>query len=215
MKNSLNFLSEQKNLNGRYTIKDKLGSGITSKVFECLDNQTGESKAIKIYRDEERLIFKKEMKIMQKISEINSSSHIKLYESGNEFLSEERKSSDFRGFGYDIDKKALKIAEENAIKAGIDGYIRFESCDIRDFSCEFEKCIIITNPPYGERLLDVEQAQELYKIMGERFVKRNGLSYTIITPDEDFEHIFGRRADKRRKLYNGMIKCQVYIYFKD
>ena len=51
--------------------------------------------------------------------------------------------------------------------------------------------------------------------MGERFVKRNGLSYTIITPDEDFEHIFGRRADKRRKLYNGMIKCQVYIYFKD
>ena len=130
-------------------------------------------------------------------------------------LSEERKSSDFRGFGYDIDKKALKIAEENAIKAGIDGYIRFESCDIRDFSCEFEKCIIITNPPYGERLLDVEQAQELYKIMGERFVKRNGLSYTIITPDEDFEHIFGRRADKRRKLYNGMIKCQVYIYFKD
>ena len=73
---------------------------------------------------------------------------------------------------------------------------------------------MITNPPYGERLLDVEQAQTLYKIMGERFVKRNGMSYTIITPDEDFEKIFGRRADKRRKLYNGMIKCQVYIYFK-
>ena len=92
MKNSLNFLSEQKNLNGRYTIKDKLGSGNSSEVFECLDNQTGELKAIKIYGDETRIIFRKEMKIMQKISEINSSSHIKWYEGGIEFLSEERKS---------------------------------------------------------------------------------------------------------------------------
>ena len=92
MENSLNFLSEQKNLNGRYTIKDKLGSGNSSEVFECLDNQTGELKAIKIYGDETRIIFRKEMKIMQKISEINSSSHIKCYEGGIGFLSEEGKS---------------------------------------------------------------------------------------------------------------------------
>ena len=63
-------------------------------------------------------------------------------------------------------------------------------------------------------MLDIEQAQRLYKIMGERFLKQNGYSYTIISPDEDFELLFGRKADKRRKLYNGMIKCQVYMYYK-
>ena len=67
---------------------------------------------------------------------------------------------------------------------------------------------------YGERLLDADAARRLYKTMGEKFIERHGWSYYIITPDEDFEVIFGRSADKRRKLYNGMIKCQLYMYFK-
>ena len=73
---------------------------------------------------------------------------------------------------------------------------------------------VITNPPYGERLLDVKSAEELYKVMGEKFKRTQGKSCTIITPDDDFEKIFGRKADKRRKLYNGTLKCQLYMYFK-
>ena len=73
---------------------------------------------------------------------------------------------------------------------------------------------VITNPPYGERLLDVKSAEELYKIMGERFLQKKGKSYSIISPDDDFEKIFGRKADKRRKMYNGTLKCQLYMYFR-
>ena len=86
---------------------------------------------------------------------------------------------------------------------------------IADFDCDNERAAVICNPPYGERLLDIEQARELYRIMGKKFVKRQGWSYTIISPDDTFEASFGRAADKRRKLYNGMIKCQLYMYFKN
>ena len=73
---------------------------------------------------------------------------------------------------------------------------------------------MICNPPYGERMLEIRQAEELYKKMGEVFVPNRGLNYYIISPHEEFERLFGRKADKRRKLYNGMIKCQLYMYFK-
>lgn len=120
----------------------------------------------------------------------------------------------FEAYGYDIDSGALALAKNNAIKAGVADRITFEQKDIKDYENNFEHSTVICNPPYGERLLDIEQAQSLYKVMGEKFIKKEGSSYTIISPDEDFEYIFGRKADKRRKLYNGMIKCQVYMYFK-
>ena len=129
-------------------------------------------------------------------------------------ISEERINRDFRAFGYDKDRNAIEIALSNTDKAKLKDVIRFEKRDIQDFSCNFEKCKIITNPPYGERLLDIEQAQNLYRIMGEKFLKRQNYTYTIISPDENFEQLFNRKADKRRKLYNGMIKCQVYLYFR-
>ena len=90
----------------------------------------------------------------------------------------------------------------------------FKECDIKDFEPTTERGTFVCNPPYGERLLDIENAKKLYEIMGEKFVKRQGSSYSIITADEEFETAFGRKADKRRKLYNGMIKCQLYMYFK-
>ena len=77
-----------------------------------------------------------------------------------------------------------------------------------------EKGSVICNPAYGERLLDIEEAQRLYKIMGEKFVRKHGWAYYVISPSEEFEKEFGRKADKRRKLYNGMIKCQLFMYFK-
>ena len=72
----------------------------------------------------------------------------------------------------------------------------------------------MTNPPYGERLADTKYAAELIHAMGKVFGRKHGFSYSIISPEAEFEDLFGRKADKRRKLYNGMIKCQLYMYFK-
>ena len=118
-------------------------------------------------------------------------------------------------YGYDIDENAVALTLENARKAGVEKRIVVQKRDIKDFHEDFEKASVICNPPYGERLLDMEQARELYKIMGQKFIKRQGWSYSIITPDDNFEKYFGRKSDKRRKLYNGMIKCQLHMYFKN
>ena len=125
-----------------------------------------------------------------------------------------RSDSLFHAVGYDIDDDALRIARENAKLAGVADRIEFHKRDIRDFSEDYSSAIVICNPPYGERLLDITAAEELFCVMGERFTKKNGWGYNIICPDDDFEKCFGRRADKRRKLYNGMLSCQLYRYFK-
>ncbi len=117
-------------------------------------------------------------------------------------------------YGSDIDTHCLEIAKANAKRAGVDKFIDFEERDVKDFEPKSEKGTILCNPPYGERLLDLKEAERLYKLLGEKFVQKRGWSYYIISPSEDFELFFGRKADKRRKLYNGMIKCQLFMYFK-
>ncbi len=126
----------------------------------------------------------------------------------------ENRECSFKAFGFDIDDEALKVARENAEKAGVTDRITFSNRDIADFKSDEEFLCVVTNPPYGERLLDVKEAERLYTIMGEKFEKRPHYSYTVISPDDDFEKCFGRKADKRRKLYNGMLKCNVYMYYK-
>lgn len=126
----------------------------------------------------------------------------------------ENRDCKFKAIGYDIDDDAIEIAKSNAEKAGVSHRIRFLNRGIKDFQFDSEYETVITNPPYGERLLDIDEAEKLYKIMGQKFKRQKGKSYTIICPDDDFENIFGRKADKRRKLYNGMLKCQVYMYYK-
>ncbi|MBQ4339045.1 MAG: class I SAM-dependent RNA methyltransferase [Clostridia bacterium] len=121
---------------------------------------------------------------------------------------------DFEGYGSDIDAQAIEKAIQNAQRAGVASKLNFKVCDIKDFKPVTERGTLICNPPYGERLLDIEQCEMLYKDMGRVFEKKKGWSYSIISPDEEFETAFGRKADKRRKLYNGMIKCQLYMYFK-
>lgn len=128
--------------------------------------------------------------------------------------SKEVRDCDFFAEGSDIDELSLETAKKNAEIAGVSDKIRFVRRDIKDFRLSDGYQTVITNPPYGERLLDVKSAEELYKIMGEKFLRQPGKSYTIITPDDDFEKIFGRKADKRRKLYNGTLKCQLYMYFR-
>ncbi len=121
---------------------------------------------------------------------------------------------DFRATGFDIDEKAVQLTLANAKKAGVEKYVKASIGDVADFTPPDERCLIITNPPYGERLLDIRSAEKLYKTMGERFVRGNGRKYFIISPHDEFEQYFGATSDKRRKLYNGMIKCQLFMYFK-
>lgn len=122
---------------------------------------------------------------------------------------------DFRAQGFDIDKNAVELTLENAKKAGVSKYVKAAVADVKDFTPPEERCLIITNPPYGERLLDVKAAEELYTVMGNRFKEGGGRKYYVISPHDEFEKYFGRTADKRRKLYNGMIKCQLFMYFKN
>lgn len=125
------------------------------------------------------------------------------------------KNVDFKAQGYDIDPACVELTLANAKKAGVEKYVKAAVGDIRNFKTPDERLLVITNPPYGERLLDVAQAEGLYKIMGERFDRSKGKKYFIISPHDEFEKYFGETADKRRKLYIGMIKCQLFMYFKN
>lgn len=126
----------------------------------------------------------------------------------------ERHDCKFHAYGYDIDDEALEIARRNAELAGVGDRITFERRDIRDYHEDFERASVITNPPYGERMLELKEARELYRTAGKVFVKKPYHSYTIISPDDQFEKCFGRPADKRRKLYNGTLRCNVFMYYK-
>lgn len=123
------------------------------------------------------------------------------------------KEGKFKGYGFDIDPEAIELSRVNAAKAGVASRLLLKQQDIAKFKLPEENFTLITNPPYGERLLEVKQAEELYRQMGKIFEPGEGRSYYIISPHEEFESIFGRKANKRRKLYNGMIKCQLYMYF--
>jgi putative N6-adenine-specific DNA methylase len=122
-------------------------------------------------------------------------------------------TSAFKAHGFDIDPIAVSLTADNAGKAGVGGLVSTLCRPIEQFSMAGEKAIVLCNPPYGERLLEVRQAEELYRKMGEVFARQKGRTYAIISPHEQFESFFGRKADKRRKLYNGMIKCQLFLYF--
>ena len=118
----------------------------------------------------------------------------------------------FKIYGYDIDESAIEIARENAELAGVEDYIEFNVGNAVDFKSDEEYGFIVTNPPYGERLDDEETVQMLYKELGYTFRKLKNWSYYLITSYEDFEQEFGQDADKRRKLYNGMLKTNLYQY---
>jgi len=117
-------------------------------------------------------------------------------------------------WGGDIDEACLRLAEENAKKAGVGDCLGVDLQDLKEFRPSGPTGLVLCNPPYGERLLDRQRAEELYRVMGRVFVPKPGWSYAVITADETFEQHFGRPADKRRKLYNGMLKCQLYTYYK-
>ena len=114
--------------------------------------------------------------------------------------------------GYDLDPSALDAARGNLALAGLEGSIHFQQRDMRDISSAKKYGFIITNPPYGERLAEKAAMPQLYKEMGEAFARLDEWSYYIITGFEDAPKYFGRKPDKNRKIYNGMMKTYFYSY---
>lgn len=114
--------------------------------------------------------------------------------------------------GYDADEDVIRIARRNAAEAGVENMIHFQRRDVRDLSHPKKYGFIITNPPYGERLEDKKDLPELYRAFGESFRRLETWSAYMITSYEDAERYFGRRADKNRKIYNGMLKTYFYQF---
>ena len=120
----------------------------------------------------------------------------------------------FRAVGSDIDPACVALTLENAKKAAVDDCLSATVADVAAFAPDTPRGIVVTNPPYGERLLDIAQAETLYRTLGRVTPHQHGWRATVITPHEEFERLFDRKADKRRKLYNGNKPCQVYFFFK-
>ena len=114
--------------------------------------------------------------------------------------------------GYDADEDVIRIARRNAAEAGVEHMIHFQRRDVRDLSHPRKYGFIITNPPYGERLEDKKDLPELYRAFGESFRRLETWSAYMITSYEDAERYFGRKADKNRKIYNGMLKTYFYQF---
>lgn len=131
-------------------------------------------------------------------------------------LREEARSKEFNGeyrlIGSDIDPKAIELSVSNAKKAGVDDVCSFECADVRDFTTNAGNGTLITNPPYGMRMLDAREATGLYRALGAKTAELEGWGVYVLTADPEFERSFGRQSIKKRKLYNGMIKCELYMY---
>lgn len=114
--------------------------------------------------------------------------------------------------GYDLDPEMTRIARENAALAGVDHLIHFQTRDVKNLSHSKKYGFIITNPPYGERLMDKSQLEQLYRQIGERYQALDSWSMYLITSYEDTQKAIGRKADKNRKIYNGMMKTYFYQF---
>ncbi len=118
-------------------------------------------------------------------------------------------------WGGDIDPAAVELAQHNARLAGVEDCIRFETADAGKFHRDSEYGQLVTNPPYGERLLEKKEAEALYRAFGAALQDLPPKwRVLVLSSHTEFERCFGRAADKKRKLYNGMIKCDVFMYGK-
>ena len=118
----------------------------------------------------------------------------------------------YRILGSDNDPKCVSLSMANARKAGLGDLIEFRDGDATKMSLPCDEGILICNPPYGQRMMEQRSAQRLYADLGRHLKCADGWKKYIITSEPEFEHYFGRRADRKRKLYNGMIKCDYYMY---
>lgn len=132
----------------------------------------------------------------------------------DEAFSEEDYDKEVKIYASDIDAETIEVAKSNAKRAGVEDDIEFKCMNFLELESFSEKGAIICNPPYGDRLLDEEKVERLYRLMGDIFQMRfPKWSYYIITSYEAFERTFGKKATKNRKLYNGGLKCYYYQYY--
>ena len=130
---------------------------------------------------------------------------------------DEAQEAEFHGsydiWGGDIDPAAVELSRHNAQLAGVADMVRFEVADAAGFRREEPRGRVVTNPPYGERLLEKKEAEELYRAFGKAARGLpEGWEVDVLSSHTEFERAFGRSADKKRKLYNGMIKCDLFMY---
>lgn len=114
--------------------------------------------------------------------------------------------------GYDKDPQAIKTARINAEEAGVEDCIVFETQELAAFSVHEASGVIVTNPPYGERMGELKEVSALYELLGKKMKTMETWSLNAITAFEDFEKVYGKKAQKNRKIYNGRIKCYYYQY---
>lgn len=127
-------------------------------------------------------------------------------------LAKETLDREVRISGFDIDENQLKLARKHAKLAGVDKYIHFQRADMADFASRFSHGVIISNPPYGERLSDRAGIETLYKKYGKMVRNLDDWCAYTLTSVDDFEKLFGKKADKKRKLYNGKLECNFYSH---
>ena len=129
---------------------------------------------------------------------------------------EEAKDKEFSGkyriLGSDSDPQCVSLSFANAKKAGVSDCVTFADGDATKMSLPAESGILICNPPYGERMMEQHSAQRLYGALGRHLKFANDWKKFVITSEPEFEHWFGKRADKKRKFYNGKIKCDYYMF---
>ena len=130
---------------------------------------------------------------------------------------EEAKDLEFRGdyqiLGSDLDPQNIALSQANAAKAGVGKWIRFQAADATKMSLPAERGVIVCNPPYGERMLEQKQAQQLVRAFGRHLRYADRWHKYVISSEPEFERYFGAPAAKRRKLYNGRLQCNIYMYF--
>ena len=133
-----------------------------------------------------------------------------------ELAKQEAKDREFNGnyriMGSDNDPTCVSLAFANARKAGVADCVTFKDGDATKMSLPCDSGIIVCNPPYGERMMEQSSAQRLYAALGRHLKFANDWKQFVITSEPEFEHYFGRRADKKRKFYNGKIKCDYYMF---
>lgn len=115
--------------------------------------------------------------------------------------------------GFDVDPKMIKIAQQNAVEAGFMDLIKFEQRDVKNLSVEGLNGVLVGNPPYGERLGEIEEAEELAQVIGHIMDKYPSWSVYMLSSLENFETMYGRKATKKRKLFNGFIRTDFYQYW--
>ena len=135
-----------------------------------------------------------------------------LWQQGKDEARDKEFKGDYRILGSDSDPQCVSLSFANARKAGVSDCVTFKDGDATKLSLPCDSGILVCNPPYGERMMEQQSAQRLYSALGRHLKFADGWKKFVITSEPEFEHWFGRRADKKRKFYNGKIKCDYYMF---